>query len=411
MASFACAGGVKVVEVRGTINPGSAAYIVDSLNKSGDASLFVIELDTPGGLIASTRTIIQGISESPVPVVVWVTPSGASATSAGSLIALSAHAVAMHDGTNLGAAHPVGGGGEDIPGVMGEKVTNDTAALARAQAALRGRNVEAAEQIVTKSQSFSATEAVQKHLADFVANDIESLLQQIDGKTYQVGNPAHPFTVRASTSITYLEMSPKQRFLHFIADPNISTILLSVGSLAVWAEVSSGFSSIAAGVVGIFCFVLGLVSLQTLPVNTGGEILLCLGFMLLVADALVTQHGLLSIAAIISIFFGGLFLIDPSESSIRVSLSLLIPLVTSMGLIVALVGYLLTRDQAAGKQVGNLMIGSLARVDIIDASECSGKAYVNGELWNFESEMSVRVGEELTVSLVDGLKIHLIRRT
>ena len=314
LSSLAWAGGVHMVELQGSINPGSAAYILESLQaaQGARADLFVIRLDTPGGLLASTRSIIQGISESPVPVAVWVSPSGASATSAGALIALSAHVILMQNGTNLGAAHPVGGGGEDIKGVMGVKVTNDTAALARSQAALHGRNVEAAEQIVTMSRSFAPSEAVAAHVADFIADDLGAVLKVLSGKTYKVGSPPHDVTLHlASPEITRHSMTSRQRFLHFISDPNVSTVLLSLGGLAMWAEVSSGFGSVAAGVVGVFCFVLGFMSLQTLPVNTGGVILLCMGFALLVLEGFVVSHGLLTVAALASIFTGGLFLIDP----------------------------------------------------------------------------------------------------
>lgn len=406
---LAFAGDVRVAEVRGSINPGSAEYILQSIASSGSDDILVIKLDTPGGLLASTREIIRGIAESPVPVVVWVTPSGASATSAGALVALSAHAVAMHAGTNIGAAHPVGGSGEDIKGTMGEKVTNDTAALARAQATLRGRNVEAAEQIVTKSQSFSAGEAVQKRVADFQADDLSSLLRQLDGRKMRLG--AREITLPSLTGarVAEIAMMPRQRFLHFISDPNISAALLSLGGLAMWAEVSSGFSSIAAGVVGIFCFVLGLVSLQTLPVNTGGAILLCLGFAMLVAEAFIPSHGFLTLGAMASILVGGLFLIDPGAGTMHVSLSLLLPLVAALGCVVGLVGYIFSRDRGRVAEA-NALVGASARVNTVTDSR-SGTAVVNGELWNFESAENARVGNELVVAATQGLKVILKRRS
>jgi membrane-bound serine protease (ClpP class) len=400
---LATAGGVHVVEVRGSINPGSAAYVLESLAASRDASLFVIELDTPGGLLSSARSLIQGISESPVPVAVWVTPSGASATSAGALIALSADVIALHDGANIGAAHPVGGSGEDIKGAMGEKVLNDTAALARAQAAKHGRNVEAAEAFVVHSRSFSAGEAVEKHLADFVVDDLGSLVRRLDGRVIR-GVAVH------GGDVIRHAMTPKQKFLNFVADPNVSAALLSLGGLAIWAEVSSGFSSIAAGVVGVFCFVLGLVSLQTLPVTTGGEIFLLLGFALLVADALVVNHGLLSVAALVSLTLGALFLIDPGSGSMHVSLSLLVPLVLGLGLVLGLVGYVVSRDRAAVRP-GNSLEGLPARVSTVDADGRSGTAYVQGELWRFESVTEVRAGDQLEVSSAKDLKLQLSRRT
>jgi membrane-bound serine protease (ClpP class) len=410
----AWAGGVHVAELRGSINPGSAAYVLDSLHaaQAARAELFVLRLDTPGGLLASTRSIIQGISASPVPVSVWVSPGGASATSAGALIALSAHVIVMQEGTNLGAAHPVGGAGEDIKGVMGEKVTNDTAALARAQAALHGRNVIAAEEIVTKSTSFSADEAVAKHVADFVAGDLPTIFRTLEGRKLRVGAPPREVTLHfpAAPELARHEMTAQQAFLHFISDPNVSTILLSLGGLAIWAEVSSGFSSIAAGVVGLLCFVLGLVSLQTLPVNTGGAILLVLGFALLVAEAFVTSYGLLSAGALVSLFLGGLFLLDPAETSMHVSLSLLASLLSAMAIVLGSVGYLLLRDRRHGRVAPDPVLHAEARVATVESGGTRGTAYVNGELWAFESGAPLGVGETALVSSVRGLKIHLNRR-
>ncbi len=406
-AALAWANGVALVNVNGSINPGSASYIVESLTRSQDADLFVIQLNTPGGLISSTRTIIAAIADSHVPVAVWVGPSGAAATSAGALIAMSAHVLSMAEGTNIGAAHPVGGAGEDIKGVMGEKVLNDTAALARAQAALRGRDVTAAEEIVTKSHSFSSSEAVQKHIADFTANDVATFIRLANGRVVSVGGK--PFTIHAGGAATELAMSLRQRFLHFVADPNVSALLLSLGGLAVWAEVSSGFSSVAAGVVGVLCFVLGLVSLETLPVTTGGEILLILGFAFLVTDAFVTNHGVISVGGLVCLLLGGLFLIDPGSGSMHVSLSILLPMVFGIALVLGFVGYALSRGHAVGD--ANLVAGASARVSSVAEGGRMGTAYVNGELWHFEADEPVRVGDELTVGSVQGLKLHLNRRT
>lgn len=403
--------GLFLAEVRGSINPGSADFILESLRtaEAAKADAFVLRLDTPGGLLSSTRDIIQGFSESSVPIVVWISPGGASATSAGALITLSAHVAVMAPGTNIGAAHPVGSGGEDVKGKMGEKVANDTAALARAQAALHGRNTERAEEIVTKSKSFSPDEALKAGVIDGIAGDLPAVLKIVNGRKVKVEKPRQEITIKiAEGEPTRLAMNPKQKFLHFIADPNVSTMLLSLAGLAIWAEVSSGFSSIAAGVVGIFCLVLGLVSLQTLPVNIGGAVLLGLGFFLLVLEAFVTSYGLLSVAALVSLFLGGLFLIDPASGSMQVSLSLLIPLVVSVGSVLLWVGYVLARDRSSGP-VSTDLVGARAQVTSVEANGLRGVAQVNGELWSFETGTPVSIGDILHVKTTEGLKIFLER--
>ncbi len=406
--------GVFLIDVRGSINPGSADFILESLRtaEAAKADALVLRLDTPGGLLTSTRDIIQGFSASSVPVIVWISPGGASATSAGALISLSAHLAVMAPGTNIGAAHPVGSGGEDVKGKMGEKIANDTAALARAQAALHGRNTEHAEAIVTKSQSFSPEEAWRNGVVEGIAGDLAAVLKLAQGRRVKVENPKREITLQfaAEKEPTRLAMNSRQKFLHFIADPNVSAMLLSLAGLAFWAEVSSGFSSIAAGVLGIFCLVLGLVSLQTLPINVGGALLLGLGFVLLVLEAFVTSYGLLAVAALVCLFLGGLFLIDPASGTMQVSFSLLVSLVVGLGAVLLWVGYVLARDRSLGT-VAKDLAGVPAKISSVEANGLSGMAQVNGELWQFESVSPVLVGEELRVRACEGLKVYLERKT
>jgi len=404
-----------MIDVQGTINPGSAAYVLESLAiaEKENAGAFILKLNTPGGLLASTRSIIQGISESQIPVIVWISPGGASATSAGALITMAAHVAAVAPGTNIGAAHPVGGSGEDIKGVMGEKATNDTAAMARSLAVLRGRDAASAELIVTKSKSFTAKEAVDAKVVDFEAGSLDELLSQANGRKVTVERPKKQvnldFGKFSSAEIVKQEMNLKQQFLHLIADPNVSAMLLALAGLAMWAEVSSGFSSIVAGVVAIFAFVLGMVSLQTLPINVGGAVLLVLGFVLMVMEAFITSYGLLAVASLVCLSLGGLFLIDPSMGSMRVSIPLLVALVSGIGTVLAGVAYLLTRDKPRKVQ-DDQVVDALAKVVTIEAGGLSGTALVNGEIWSFESREPVAAGDLRNVGKIKGLKIILERR-
>jgi membrane-bound serine protease (ClpP class) len=404
---------VLAISVNGTINPGSAAYILNAIHvaESEKDDALLLRLDTPGGLLTSTRHIIEGFSESRVPVIVWIGPGGASATSAGALITMAAHISAMAPGTNLGAAHPVGPQGEDVKGTMGEKVTNDTAALARAQAVLRGRNPETAEAIVTHSRSFSAEEAVTAGAVDFIAGDPETLLEKAGTKKIRMENPLRELNLSLkNAAMIPLAMSPRQQFLHFLADPNVSTVLLTLGGIALWAEVSSGFSSLAAGIVGIFCFLLGFISLETLPVNIGGAALLCVGLILLIADALVTSHGLLTVASLGAILLGGFFLIDPSLGSMHVSFFLLGSILVSLGTVVAIVGVQLARDRHRLHSTKDPVVGAEAKVATVEAGGLSGTAYVNGELWTFDSTIPLQTGESVWVHSVKAMRVQVDKR-
>ncbi len=406
---------VHLIEVNGTINPGSASYILDSLAlaEADQAEALVLRLNTPGGLLASTRTITQGFSDSAIPVIVWISPGGASATSAGALITMAAHLAVMAPGTNIGAAHPVGSGGEDVKGTMGEKVTNDTAAFARSLATMRGRDPANAELIVTKSKSFTAKEALDGKVIDFIAGDLESLFEQANGKKLHLERPKRETLLKlgklAASEVHKTEMNLKQHFLHLIADPNVSAMLLGLAGLAMWAEVNSGFTAIAPGVIAVLAFVLGMVSLQTLPINVGGAILIGLGFVLLIMEAFITSYGLLAIGALVCLFLGGLFLIDPSAGTMQVSFSLLISMVAGMGAVILTVGWMLSRDRSGVVKVDQV-VDSEAKVATVEAGGLHGTAVVNGEIWTFESKEPVKLGDLLYVKEVSGLKIILERK-
>lgn len=401
------------IEVEGSINPGSADFIVESIAaaEAEKSQGLILRLNTPGGLLSSTRDIIQSINSSKIPVVVFVAPGGASATSAGALIAISSHVSAMAPGTNLGAAHPVGSGGEEVKGPMGDKVTNDTAALARSQASLRGRSPEAAERIVTKSESFSAEEAVKGKVVDLIALDLPSLLKGLEGRSVKVGDQMLKLTAVTPSEVVTREMNLKQKFLHLIADPNISALLIALGGLAIYAEISSGFSTLVPGIFGLFCLLLGFVSLQTLPLNVGGALLMGLGLSLLAAEAFVVSYGLLTIAGLTALFLGGLFLIDPATTDMRVSLNLLIPLMSGIALVMAGMLYILYRDGKSGStESGDQIVGAVARVAVVDADKLHGTAYANGELWSYDSEEPLQPGDEAFVESLQGMRIRLKRR-
>ena len=261
--------------------------------------------------------------------------------------------------------------------------------------------------IVTKSESFTAEEALKKKAVDFVVADIPALLAAIDGREVSVAGGVVKFETKGITPIK-MEMTLQQKVLHAIADPNISTLLLTLGGIGLYAEFSAGFSVVVPGALGVLCLLLGFVSLQTIPVNVGGAMLFLLGFALLAAEAYVTSYGLLTVAALASIFFGGLFLVDAGASDLRVSLYLLVPLVASLGACTAIVGLLLLRDQRRPKlSKQDPVVGKRARVHQISADGKHGKAYVNGELWNFDANQALVVGEEALVEALVRMQLQL----
>lgn len=402
------------IQVQGSINPGSSSFIqntIDAANKE-KAQAVVIQLDTPGGLLTSTRDIMQKISSSEVPVVLFVGPSGARATSAGALIALSSHIVAMAPGTNIGAAHPVGGNGEEVKGPMGDKVTNDTAALARSQASLRGRDVTTAEKIVTKSLSLSSDEAIKAKIADLLANDLNDLLEKIHNRTVTVNDKKVTLSTAGAISKSLVlekKMTQKESFLHIISDPNISTLLMAIGGMAIYAEVSSGFTLILPGLFGLFCLLLGFVSLQTLPIHVGGLILFGLGFVLLAAEVFITSYGLLTIGAMACLFIGGLFLLDPASTDMRVSWSILLAILGSFGFIGAVIAYLFQRERPANalQSESDHLKGLRAKVIALDADGKTGSLQINGEIWKFESKGPVLLGAEVLVDSVKGMVVQI----
>lgn len=396
-----------MIQVEGSINPGSANYIIDNIRLAGEAGVpfLIVQMNTPGGLLSSTRDIIQAMNQSPVPIVMYVSPSGGSATSAGALITLASHIAVMNKGTNIGAAHPVGVGGDSPKGAMEDKAVEDTAAMARAQAEIYGRNVKLAEEIVTNSKSYTADEALKNKLIEAVVEDLDGLLKAVHGRKVKIADRITEINTVNITSakVVQKQMNPKQQFLHLIADPNVSTLLLSLAGLAIYTEISSGFSLLAPGVIGVLLLILGFVSLQMLPITAGGSALLGIGFALLLAELFVTSYGLLAIAGIVSLMLGSLFLIDSQFSAGSVSPELLVTLSLSMVTIIAGLGYLIWRDSRIVVTSGvDALIGQLAKIDSVLDGGREGVLTVQGEIWNFKSNSNLQVGDSVKVLAFNG---------
>ena len=401
---------VIVVKISGSINPAVAEYISHEISQANadQEALIVLHMDTPGGLDTSMRQIIKKIQGSQVPVASFVAPSGSRAASAGTFITIASHIAAMAPGTNIGAAHPVnmmgGGGGGEQAKTMEHKVVNDAAAYIRSLAQLRNRNEHWAELAVVKSVSISAEEALRLNVIDLVAADVKALVLAVDGREVQVASGS--VTLRTGNlEIVYHEMNPRQKFLDIISSPNVAYILMMIGMVGLYFELSNP-GLVLPGVIGAISLILALYAMQTLPINYAGLLLILFGVILFIAEISIMSYGLLSVSGVISLFLGSTMLIDSDDPALQISRAILYPtlgltVVLSVGIVV-----LATRTRNL-KKLGGMdgMIGETGLVK--DALNPVGRVQVHGELWEAEAEGPVAEGETVRVDSVAGLKIKV----
>lgn len=395
-------GNVLVVKVSAPITPVSAELIEDAVleaDRTGAAAL-VIELDTEGGLVSSTRDITTDILGAKTPVVVYVAPSGAQAASAGFFILMSADVAVMAPGTNAGAAHPVAGQGEDIPGILGQKAEQDAAANIRALAARNGRNVQLAEEAVMKSRSFTADEALQNKLIDFIAPNLASLVRSLDGRTVRRAGAVVPVRT-AGTEVKRFEISPLRELLGVLADPNITYILFGLGWLGLFFELTHP-GAVLPGVVGAICLILSFYGLSVLPVNYAGLALIILAIIFFILEIKITSYGMLTVAGVISLVLGSLMLFKTPEPALRVSVGLIASLSAFTLLVVGFLAFMALRAQRRPVTTG--VEGLLHEVGTArSALSPRGKVFVHGELWDAVSEEPVAAGEPVEVVAVRNL--------
>jgi membrane-bound serine protease (ClpP class) len=393
---------VDFISIDGGINPAVDDFIRESIARAraGGARALVIQLDTPGGLLTSTRSIVKEILGAPVPVIVYVAPAGAGAGSAGVFITLSAHIAAMAPGTNIGAAHPVGGQGEDVKGVMGEKIENFTASFGETIAQKRGRNTEWAIQAVRKSVSITEKDALKKNVIDIVAANLDDLLRQADGRKVEVDGREVVLALK-NARIERTEMGLKQKIINTLADPNIAYLLLMAGVLGLYMEFSHP-GVIFPGVAGGICLLLGLTSLQVLPFNYAGLLLILLGVALLIGEAFVPSFGVLGVGGAISLALGSLLLFDTANSDLTVDRSIVFAAAGTLSAYMLLVGYLVLRTQKRKATVGlEGLVGEIGEVKV--ALNPGGRIFVHGEYWSAEAEEQIAVGEKVRVVGFDGM--------
>jgi membrane-bound serine protease (ClpP class) len=397
---------INQIIIDGTINPAVAAFVGESIQRSyeGGARALVIKLDTPGGLLSSTREIVKSILGAPLPILVYVAPSGAGAASAGTFITLSAHVAAMAPGTNIGAAHPVGVGSKEVTGVMGEKLENFVASYGETIARQRGRNVEWAVKAVRESAAIGASEALRLNVVDLLAENLDQLLKMATGLVVEVNGRKTALAI-AGAEIHSLEMRLSHKFINFIANPNIAYFLLIAGILGLYLEFSSP-GLIFPGAGGTICLLLGAAALQVLPINYTGLALIIFGVILLIAEVFVSSFGILGISGIVSFVLGSFILFDNPGEALAVDRTIVLTAAATLGTIILMLGYLVIRSQRRKAALGKSgLVGETGEVIMRIAPV--GKIRVHGEIWNAESDEPLEVGEKAIIYKIEGLRVSV----
>jgi len=397
-APVSAAASVATIQIDGVISPVTVRLVEAALTRaqSEGASALVIQLDTPGGLERSMRLICQRLLNAEIPVIVYVAPTGSRAASAGVFITMAAHVAAMAPATNIGAAHPVAiGGGVDKESM--KKIANDAAAFARTIAVERGRNAEWAEKAVRESVSITEREALKLKVIDLVADSLPDLLDKIDGRVVKVAKGPVTLQTRGAV-VKAIEVGFRDRVLNVITDPNIAYILMMLGMLGLFFELSNP-GAILPGVIGGISLILAFFALQSLPINYAGLLLILFGIVLLIAEIKVVSHGVLAIGGIVALALGSLMLFDAPEVGFRVSWWVILPTVgATAGLFLVAVGAGLRALSARAPVGGPALVGQtgVAR----SALSPEGQVLVQGELWRAVAR-GAPVAEGARVRVVD----------
>jgi len=398
------------------IHPASASYVkklLSAAEKEG-ASLVVIGISTPGGLLTSTREMTTAILLSKVPVATYVSPSGSSAASAGFFVLISGDVAAMAPGTNTGAAHPVAGQGQELPKTISEKAEQDARAFIRSIARQRGRNVEKAETAVTSSLSFTETEAKEGNLIDLVARDIPDLLAQLDGRRIRRMGGVETTLALKGFRLSDRQMSGVEKLLGAVSHPNVAYILFLLGLVGLYFELSSP-GAVLPGIVGGISLLLALYAFSVLPVNLAGLGLILFGILLFVAEVKAASHGLLAAGGATALIAGSLLLFSGrgDTGGYRVDLAIILPAVAvTLGVVLFLTWRTLQLSRAPVRTGERGMVGQAARVvSGFAAPESAGTVQIQGEFWDAEGASGAVPGEAVRVVGVEGLKLRVERRT
>lgn len=385
-AFAAVAGGRSIiaVTVNGAINPVVAEHIAKSIaTAEADTSVeaLVIEMDTPGGLDTSMRQIVKDIRKSQVPVIVYVSPSGSRAASAGAFIAYSSHLAAMAPGTNIGAASPVNMGGEGMDKTMKHKVTNDAAAYIRSMAEATGRNPDIGEAMVRKGSSIPETEAVKNNVVELIAKDFAELLNLADGRTVKTSAGERKLATKA-LPVKRVEMNFRQKIFDALANPNIAYMLMMLGFYGLFFELSNP-GAVLPGLLGAVSLILAFYSLQTLPINYAGALLIMMALIMFMLEVWVPSYGMLTLGGLASLVMGSLMLVDSPEEYLRISLTMILPIsLFTAGFFFFLVGSGVRAQRAKVVTGMDGMIGMEGTAETDITQQAPGKVFVEGDIWN-----------------------------
>jgi membrane-bound serine protease (ClpP class) len=400
---------VLLIKIDAPITPMVAEFIIKSIDKAAkqNAEALVIEMDTPGGLVESTREIIKKMLATEVPTVVYVAPDGSRAASAGVFITLTANIAAMAPNTRMGSASPVQMEGK-MDETMAKKVTNDLAAMIRGIAEKRGRNATWAEDAVRKSISATETEALKLGVIDVVAPDIATLLKKINGRTVDVALGKRTLNT-ADAVVKEYAMGFRFKLLGIITNPNIAYILMILGFYGLYFELSNP-GAIFPGVAGAICLILAFYALQTLPINYAGLMLIILAIGLFIAEAFITSHGILGVGGAVAMLFGSLMLIDSPEPSLQISWAVILPVVAASALL-----FIVTLTVAVRAHRGRVDTGKEGLIGMHAEAKTNigedGQVFLRGEYWNAQSDEHIAKGEKVTVVSVDGLRLKVKKAT
>ncbi len=427
---------VALVNIKGGIFLGTGEYIVEAIDRAAREgyNCLVIEMDTPGGALDQTQDIVKAMLGARIPIVVYVTPKGAQAASAGTFITMAGHVAAMAPGSRIGAAHPVMmsympslPGGDDEKDkdkkkklekqneIMNEKVTNDTVSFIVGIAKERGRNADWAEKAVREAVSITAAEAVELKVIDLEADTLDDLLEKIDGRRIKIDSKTTVTLQTRGAIVDRWGKSLKQRLLGSLASPNLLWLLFLLGLGGIAMEFYHP-GAIVPGVVGGLCLLLALVSIDVLPVSIGGLLLVLAGIGLFIAEVFVTSYGLLAIGGGVLLVLGGIMLVDPSsqphymDPSLGVDWSVLIPTVVVLGLGMVFIGYKVISTQRRKIETGKEgMLGLIGKARSEITPE-GGKVFVHGEHWQAKSQETIPEGSQIEVVKIDGLMLHVRKK-
>ncbi len=400
---------VDAIEVAGPINPASADFIADSVAQAqtDNAAALVIQIDTPGGLLSSARDIVKTLLNSPVPVIAYVAPAGATAASAGTFVVEAANIAAMAPGTTIGAAHPVDMGGGDIEGTLGQKIENFTASFAKTIAHQRGRNEAWIEQAVRKSSALNDREALKLHVIDLVAPNLPSLLGQVSGRQITVAGGRTLTLNLAGATVINRTMRFGENVLNRLADPNLMYLLMLAGLLGLYFEFAHP-GVYLPGVVGAICLLLALASFEVIPINLAGLLLILLGAGLLVSELFVTSYGVLGIGGVIAFVLGSLFLVDTSQTNLAVDRATIAGAAVAFSAVVLGIGYIVMREHRRPVLTGReALVGEIGEVREAIQPGIAGRVLVHGELWRAVSDTPLVPGTPVRVRSVHGLEINV----